>query len=152
MAALLTDCGGMEFNAEFVNTPVIVFQCAVGDELYLCWIIEVEPSFQHVLSQQFRRILNAVSLLLRAARRGKNAAVDDGIAARSTHLLQDNYACTRLAGFNGCSKPCKAGAYYNDVIRFIPRFLFWLFSLSAGHSAETRADKEIGGILKECAT
>ena len=139
VAAFLTDGIRVVFDTEFIDRPFVVRKGIVGNELHLFRIVEVEAGNEHVVSQKFGRIFNAVFLLLRAAGCSQNAAVNDGVAAYRCHLFKNNYRSTSLLGFNSCSKACKTRTNNDDISRFIP-FCGKLDGTSSmsGFSAEKR--------------
>ena len=109
-----------DFNAEFLHRPFIVGEGMFGEDANLRGVVEVGAGNEDVLSEQVDGVLDAVLELLRAARGGQNAAIDDGVAARGRHLLENDDLGARLAGFNGGGKTGKAGADDDHVDGFIP--------------------------------
>ena len=120
VAAFLTDRVEVVFDAEFLHRPFIVGEGMFGEDANLRGVVEVGAGNEDVLSEQVDGVLDAVLELLRAARGGQNAAIDDGVAARGRHLLENDDLGARLAGFNGGGKTGKAGADDDHVDGFIP--------------------------------
>ena len=120
VAAFLTDCIGVVFNAQFLHGPFVVGQGRVGNQLHLFGVIHVKAGNEHVIGKEFRRILNAVLELLGAAGSGQNTAVNNGVAAGGGHLFQNHAGSTGFLGFNRGSQTCKARPHDDNVIGGIP--------------------------------
>ena len=123
VAAFLTDRVEVVFDAEFLHRPFIVGEGMFGEDANLRGVVEVGAGNEDVLSEQVDGVLDAVLELLRAARGGQNAAIDDGVAARGRHLLENDDLGARLAGFNGGGKTGKTRADDDHVDDFVPLLL-----------------------------
>ena len=120
VTAFLPDDFEIVFNAEFLDCPFVVGQSTLGDKLHLLGLVHIETGSEHVESEQFRRILDAVLELLRATGSRQNAAVDDGVATCRRHLFQNDRVGACLLGFNGSGKTGKTGTDHDNVMRFVP--------------------------------
>ncbi len=120
MTAFLPDGFEIVFNAEFLDCPFVVGQSALGDKLHFFGLVHIETGSEHVGSEQFRRILDAVLELLRATGSRQNAAVDDGVSTCCRHLFQNDRVGACLLGFHGSGKTGKTGTDHDNVMRFVP--------------------------------
>lgn len=120
MTAFLADGFEVVFNAELLDRPFVVRQSALGNELHLFRLVHVQTGGEHVGSEQFGRVLDAVLELLRASGSRQNAAVDDGVAACGRHLFKNDRVGACLLGFDSGSQTGKTGTDHDDVMGFVP--------------------------------
>ena len=82
--------------------------------------VHVQTGGEHVGSEKFGRVLDAVLELLRASGSRQNAAVDDGVAACGRHLFKNDRVGACLLGFDSGSQTGKTGTDHDDVMGFVP--------------------------------
>lgn len=120
VAAFLADRVRQELDSQFLHAPPVIGQGVGSDDMDFLRVVHEVAGLQHVLLQQFDRVLDVVHLLLRAAGCGENAAVDDGAASSGGHFLQNDHLGAGLLGLDCGGKACKARSDHQDVAGFVP--------------------------------
>ena len=91
-----------EFNADFINQPVVVIQHVIGQDLNFFGVVEAQACCEGIGLPLFDGVRNVGCFLLRATHCGHFSAVDDGVAAMSRHFFKNDNFRSRLCGFVGC--------------------------------------------------
>ena len=114
---------GLELDADLVAEPVEVLNRFVGDAAGKGRVGEAAARFDDVGVEEVGRILDAGLFLHVGAGSGNSAAVDDGVAARNRHLVDDEDLVGRhaeLAGFKRGGEAGKTRADDHEFLRFVP--------------------------------
>ena len=123
VTAFLADGVGQVLHAEFLDGPFIIGERMLGQIADLARVVHVVAGRENVLLKQLDRVLDLVELLLRAARGGQNAAVDDRVAAERGHFFKNDDVRARLLRLNGGGKTGKTRADDDHVDDFVPLLL-----------------------------
>ena len=114
---------GLELHADLVAEPVEVFSRFVGDAAGKSRMGEAAARLDDVGVEEVGRILDAGLFLHVGAGSGDGAAVDDGVAARNRHLVEDEDLVgghAELTSFKRGGEAGEARADDHEFLRFIP--------------------------------